>query len=310
MAGVPSGVQTMGGLPLALFIKGLDDVFINAVTSVESLADRILEVEPTKLIKTTEYSIAGLPDPEAWNMDGDSMADGTVNPRYEITATQAGYALQYNVTWKMQKYDLYQMVTKGIKDLGIKMKLSREKKAATLLSGGFTTYWNTTAAAYLFSATHALDTRSLTTTTYNNLVSGGLSVATLKTAIGLIEQTPDDMGKMMRLRPRRLIIPPALKATAQQVINQGIVYESGGPDFNKNLFSQYGLEIVVWPELQDVSSTAWFLQADQHGLFMKESQSISSDTYEYANKTIGYRSWGALVCKARDPRGIVGSLGT
>ena len=310
MAGVPAGVQTMGGLPIALFIKGLDEVFLTGVTSVESLTDRILEVEPTKLIQNKEYSMAGLEDPDDWNMDGDAFPNSTMNPRYETTITQAGYALQYLITFKMQKYDLHKIVTKGIKDLGVKMKLAREAKGAALLSGGFTTYWNTTAAAYLFSASHALDTRSLTTTTFTNLVSGGLSVSTLKTGILYLEQTPDDMGKMMRIRPRRLIVPPALKATAQQVLGQGIMYASQQSDYNKNLFSQYNLELVVWPELQDVSSTAWFLQGDKHGLGMKESIGISQDTYEYPNKTIGYRSWGALKCFARDPRGIVGSLGT
>jgi hypothetical protein len=307
---MPAGVQTMGGLPLALFIKGLDDVLLTGVTSVQSIADRILEVESTKLIQNKEYSMAGLEDPGDWNMDGDNMNSSTMNPRYETTVTQAGYALQYLITWKMQYYDLHKIVTKGIKDLGVKMKLKRESKAASLLSSGFTTYWNTTAAAYLFSASHSLDSRSLTTTTFSNLASGGLSVSTLKDAILLIEETPDDMGKMMRLRPRRLIVPPALKATAQQVLGQGIMYEAQGNDFNKNLFTQYDLELVVWPELQDTSSTAWFLQADQHGLGMKESQTIAQDNYEYPNKTIGHRTWGALQTFVRDPRGIVGSLGT
>ena len=307
---MPAGVQTMGGLPLALFIKGLDNVFLNGVKEAVTYVDRILSVEPTTLIQNKEYSMAGLEDPGTWNMDGDNMDTSTMNPRWETTITQAGYALQYLITWKMQQYDLSKIVTKGVKDLGIKMRLARDGKGATLLSGGFTTYWNTTAAKYLFSATHTCDGRSLTTTTYSNLASGALSVAALKSALLLIEVTPDDMGKIMGLQPRRLIVPPALKATAQQVLGQGIGYESQGNDFNKNLFTQYNLELEVWPKLQDVSSTAWFVQADQHGLGMKESQAIAQDTYPYPNKTIGYRSWGALQTFCRDPRGIVGSLGT
>jgi hypothetical protein len=310
MAGVPSGVQTMGGLPLDLFIKSLDDVFINEIKTVKKTVDSLFSVEPTTLFKNTEYSLAGLDRPGDWNGDGDNMKTSTVAPRYEIPVTQAPYALEYPITWKMQKYDLHSIVTKGIQSLSKSMMWEREAKGAALLSGGFTTYWNTTAACYLFSASHTLDPRATIATTYGNLVTGALSVTTLMEAIDLMAIMPDDMGKIGVFRPAKLVHPTALRSTVDAVLNTGIQYRAGGNDFDKNPLTKYGLEPVEWPQLDLVSSTAWFLVAEENGLGMKESQTIKTQTYNYPNLDIGYKAFGALKCFARDPRGVVGSLGT
>jgi hypothetical protein len=93
-------------------------------------------------------------------------------------------------------------------------------------------------------------------TTYFNASALALSTTNLDTQLQLMESTNafDEMGRTIHLRAGQLIIPPALKQTAVQIVAARALAGTGNNDANPYA----DLDLVVWNHLTDTD--AWFLQ--------------------------------------------------
>lgn len=92
--------------------------------------------------------------------------------------------------------------------------------------------------------------------TYYNGLNLTLSAANLDTALQLMESTNcfDEMGRTIHVRAGQLIIPPALKQAAIQIIRARALAGTGNNDANPYA----DLDLIVWNHLTDTDQ--WTLQ--------------------------------------------------
>ncbi len=107
----------------------------------------------------------------------------------------------------------------------------------------------------------------------NSGAGGALTIANLETGIEAMAAFTDVNGEAVPVMPRFLVVPPALKLTAQQIItstHKMWTDDAGGvlvASPTTNVVSQAGLELIVDPYLQIVNAggtgaTGWYLFAD------------------------------------------------
>lgn len=118
----------------------------------------------------------------------------------------------------------------------------------------------------LFSTTHKIER---TGATVSNLLGASvgagpaLSTTSLQDALMLFRRQKNAEGRTMRSRPAVLLIGPALEFTARTILGTEKAVGSANNDIN--VVAQEGLQIVVWPALDDnaVTRNAWFLLTDK-----------------------------------------------
>ena len=93
-------------------------------------------------------------------------------------------------------------------------------------------------------------------TTYFNAVALSLTATNLSTVMQRMESSNcfDEMGRTIHLRAGQLIVPPALKQTAIQIVSAQALAGTGNNDANPYA----DLDVVVWNHLTDTD--AWFVQ--------------------------------------------------
>lgn len=114
--------------------------------------------------------------------------------------------------------------------------------------------------------------------TYGNYVSGAaLTHDNLKTAFTTYTTTNnrDERGEIIDLQPNVLLIPPALKFTAQEILNSTLV--SGVFNNTTNVLNNI-VQPMEWSYLTDADG--WFLGALKMGLMATDREDISLDFYK------------------------------
>ena len=113
--------------------------------------------------------------------------------------------------------------------------------------------------------------------TYDNLTANALSVANLKSGYETYTQTNnrDERGQIFDLEPDVLLIPPALKFTAQEILNSALV-----PFVTNNTTNVLNsiLTPMAWPYLTDTD--AWFIGKLKNGLMATDREGISLDFWQ------------------------------
>jgi hypothetical protein len=137
----------------------------------------------------------------------------------------------------------------------------KEVRFWDLLNSGFVT---TTRVGIdgvaLFSAAH---TRvDFATAGNNTATSAALSETTLTAALDAFETLTNEKGMPIKVKPKVLIIPPALKWVAKRLLMSEL--RPGYSDNDVNVVKDEGLRYMVCHYL--TSTTAWFLLADKHDL--------------------------------------------
>ena len=114
--------------------------------------------------------------------------------------------------------------------------------------------------------------------TYDNYVaSTALTHDNLKTAFTTYTTTNnrDERGEIIDLQPNVLLIPPALKFTAQEILNSTLV--SGVFNNTTNVLNNI-VQPMEWSYLTDADG--WFLGALKMGLMATDREDISLDFYK------------------------------
>jgi phage major head subunit gpT-like protein len=140
---------------------------------------------------------------------------------------------------------------------GYRARYKQDDLLRAVISGGFatTTNWD---GAYQFSATHSIGDTGLT---QSNLVSGALSETTLNTAYTNLMTMKDHENLVMPIQGSVLLVPAALAKKAWELVNSPDGSETG--DRKRNYVNSLGIKVVVWPLLDAVSTTAWYMLSDK-----------------------------------------------
>jgi len=263
MAGTGGAPLTFKGLPIEQYLKGLDASLMNETDNVQTFTSDLYKVSNINQYRITKQSFSGLPQAGAWQADGDAPNLQAMAFRFDITATMAYVGNGTAYTKKLFDHQRYDLIERGPTLLNHSMQHAEAIQAASLYQNGFDTYWNTGAAEYWFTASHALDPRAYNNVggTYSNLVTGKLNVSNLQTARRLLENTPDDMGRPGFYKATNLFIPTALEDVAIESVARKMQYRPDSANYTPNALAETnpGLKIVVVPWFDLYSATAWYL---------------------------------------------------
>jgi hypothetical protein len=275
------------------------------------------------------------PSDSAWEQQTTSLRAGKLSEVKEGSEILASNPLEgFTVYGKNRKYgDSIELTLELVEDTptekimnivqdiakgwGEGVVISKEEFAATFFNkGGFTAGYdsfNNTITGNVTDPTGALcydgkpffnlsnNTRSSKAGgTYYNGLALALSSANLQTAYNLMTNTNNrnERDEVVAIKPSVLVIPPALRFTAKNILEADNVVGSANNDINvtKNLVTP-----VEWHYLSD--SDAWFLGVPQKGLVWLERKQPVIDAYQ-DEKTKNYyvtiyARWGAMMTNWR-----------
>lgn len=239
------------------------------------------------------------------NTEGNTINEDQMSQGDTATFTATRFDKGYDVTWELVQDDLYN-VLKGIgkggsaKALGRGLRATIETQTANVLNNGFanTGYDGVS----LFSNSHPLaDSASLG----DNLTTGALTDASLKTGLILMRDQRDEANVKIMAMPKKLIVPTELEYTAKAIVN------SNGPagELSNDTNTVPRLEVIVLDYL--TSSTAWILQAGNidNLMFMWREKPLYDA--EKIQKTVDWFMYGYTRFSQGyvDYKGLVGSTG-
>lgn len=315
---MPAGIQTFNSInnPFPeVFLESLQGTFWNRVNSVEDLIPKMFKVSTTDRYSNTYGSFAGLPDFGTWDMESDISVE-SIDPRYKTTITQAGWRKAVAYTFKMGKYEKYDIASELADSLGYAAATTKQRYAYSFVNAQLAgTGTNQADGKQLFATDHPLATGAASHyqtgssgTVGCNLITGALSHATLVQAIRYLYLTPDDMGNPMMFLPKYLIVPPDIVELAHVALKSAGKSGTANNDTNFLKDKYSGIEIVAVPWLSD--SDGWILTSDQHKLVCEVSLPLSERMYFVDSSRANVHDAAfAMQVGAKDWRGVVGSRG-
>lgn len=129
----------------------------------------------------------------------------------------------------------------------------RDLLVAALKAGGATNGWD---GQFFFDTDHPVDPYIAGAGTWSNLFTGtALTDANLAAVITAMSRIKGPGGRHLRIRGRKLLIPPQLEFTAKAILAPQLV-GNGASNIYQGL-----VEPVVVPELEDAATT-WYVAAD------------------------------------------------
>ena len=238
-----------------LYLKKIDKTFFEAWDEESEQWSRYLKAETSSQNAEVTQNFAGI---AKW-----SKKDELANPTEQkfklgdiITTTHQPFAVTVVMSREQVDDSKYKEVEGMTRDAGHAGRETLESECIGVLDNAFTV--NQYDGVPLCSDSHP--NRGDAGGVQDNLHSGALSDATLKTGLTLFRQQKDESGKQILARPKKLIIHQSKQFLAATILQSTL--QSGTPNNDKNVLP--ALEIV---DLDFMSSTtAWFLQGSRHGL--------------------------------------------
>jgi len=128
----------------------------------------------------------------------------------------------------------------------------------------------------LFATDHPLESGG---TQSNELATpADLTITSLNQALTDFRDFRDGKNKRLNIRPRFLVVPPALEAQALQLLNSTLLPGGDQNDINP-IPSRSNLQLIVWDFLTDAD--AWFLVGDKSDhelrMYMREAFNLQED---------------------------------
>lgn len=173
--------------------------------------------------------------------------------------THLTYALAYRITREMEEDAMYDVINQFPASIGRSMAETRNISALGIYNDGFDSGVRTGGdSKELFAADHPLLGGGSQKNELTN--AANLTAVSLEQALIDIRATTDHRGKLLNLRPKFLVVPPALEWTAKKLLNSTLDPASGNNAINPA--AQAGLQLIVSDYL--TSAKAWFILCTDH----------------------------------------------
>lgn len=215
---------------------------------------------------------------------------------YDQTFTHTSYGLGFRVEKELYDDDLYNVMSDMPKALGRSAKMTIETNAANLLNNAFAAAPLGGDGIRLCATNHPLTGGG---TEQNTLtVAADLSTTSLQQALTDIEDTRDDRNLRIKLVPKLLVVPAALRWDASVILESQL--KSGTANNDKNVFKDLSLTYTTNNYLTDAD--AWFILCDTHFLTMYERQRLefeNDDDFDtkdakfsvFFRNSFGWKDW-------------------
>jgi Mu-like prophage major head subunit gpT len=288
-----------------LYTRRIDLAFFEGWDEVPEQWSRIFNSVDAKTNNRTTQIIAGV---GAWEKSGEN-----VNPNEQkfklgpIIFTQGEiYKTEITMSREQIKDQLYDEVANMAKDAGHAGRERVEDTAAQYLQEMFD---NTQGTGYDGKPTFANDHPNYGDNggTQDNLTTGALSDANLKSAIILFRKQRDENGKKISSIPNKLVVPQSLQFTAATILQSAL--QAGTTNNDKNVLPN--MELVVNDYWDAYTQTRWFIMGPRHQVNMIWWDKPEFQKYPIMNKN-GSQSWlgyARFTPRAENWRHTVGSTG-
>lgn len=289
-----------------LIADGLRTILFEKYNSYPEEYKKIYNIYESKKKEEKDSSVSGfgtMPEkPEGQSILYDDPIQG-----YDVTYTHVTYGLGFRVTREMWEDDQHNKIKKMPNALAKSARATVEQEAANIFNYGFVSTYNSGGDSLpLFDASHTLPGGG----TYNNEpgTAADLTVSSLQAAIQNMEETPDARGLTLAIKPKLLVVPPALKWTARELLGSKLKPYTADNEINALLDDE--LSYFVWHYLTD--DDAWFLLADKddHELnfFWRRKLDSEHDT-DFDTGDLKFKATMRFSAKWSDWRGAYGSPG-
>jgi phage major head subunit gpT-like protein len=299
-----------------LLEPGLRRVFYNQFDEIPEQYAMIYNVLSSSKAIEREYGLGGFKDWTARADELDTVAYQKISTGLDRTYVHEAFTSGFMVPRELYDDEQYRQIEKMASDLARAGRAKVEKDAISPLVNAFSANVGGAgkSAIYDGKALCANDHPLVDSVKVgDNLTTGALTEANLKAALLLMRETLGEAGNLVVLKPKKLIVAPALEHTARVILNTAAVPGSDHNDINtlKGI-----LDLVVMDYLGSASTgTAatdgyWFIQADRHELnFFWRMKPEFKAMEEFDNFVAKYRGYMRYSYGVSDWRGIVGSAG-
>jgi len=240
----------------------LSNVWHDAFPAFESMFARAFNIRDMDKNTITDALMGGF-GPLQNQADGDDIKFDDPLGVDEQTYTYVVKGLAYRVHERLWRNDLYGEVERFERDLMDTARDDAEQTAWNVFINGFGTTNTGFDGLALFSTAHTRKDGG-SNQANNPSTDEALSVSALHNGLIQMMKWKNHRGRPRVHMPKRLIVPPDLSITAWEILDSTL--KQGTANNDKNIITnRFSLEDpIVTPYL--TSTTAWFLQAENHDL--------------------------------------------
>lgn len=259
----------------------------------------------TDIYQTTTMS--GVRNPRV-KAEGAPVEFSDMKPGYKKTYSAVTYANAYRISREMVRDGKESMIKRAAVSFGKGFAEVWELEAASVYDNGFTV--NGYDGKPLFARDHPLENGSGLEGINEPAAPSELSITSYRELRNILQNTVNEDGQLINLRPKYLVIPQGLQDVAQEILKSTFDPTSGNNNVN-TIFNHTSLVPGdYWPYLG--SDTAWFLQCDKtdHYLMFLDRDPYETDS-DYDKHAFAYeviaserRAYGASQW-----RGLAGNPG-
>lgn len=290
-----------------LLAPGLRKIFFQHLKEREPQYSRIANMNKSDRAYEEDLEFAGLGTmPEKPEGTATVYQDATQGGKKRYT--HVSFGLGFRVTQEAYADDLYGPMRKMSRELGKAARNVREVRFFNVLNNAFTTEFGFPK----FGANEAL------ISTAHTMIGGGtqanrlttdmdLGVAALEAAILLFDNMLDEMSMPVVQMPKWLIVPPALKQIATEILGSEYRPYTANNEINA-LIRNNSIKMEMVNYLADADS--WFVLTDEHDLNFFERAAVrfqNGDDFDTGDAK--FKSFQRFSVGAGEWRGIFGSLG-
>lgn len=300
-----------------LLEPGLNRIFFETYDEMKEEYTAIYNIHSSEKAKEHEWGMGAFGDWTKRASQFDTVAYKTLSPGLERTYTHEAFTQGFMVTREMYDDAMYRQIEKMPAAMARSGRAKVEKDAMQPLLNGFSADVGGAGASAiydgqpLFSNSHPL--LDAGGKLGDNLTTGALTDISLKAAIKLMRETPDEAGNLAQFRVTKLIVPPALHDTAIRLTESANAPGSANNDTNKFL-TGHGIQVVVLDNLGTAfggNDAYWFVQdGGRHELNffwrIRPEFKWEESFDDFVSKYRGYMRYSYGVS---DWRGLIGSQG-
>lgn len=218
-------------------------------------------------------------------IDSGAVREWSSGERHINSLAQGTFAVtnvRYELTWGINRDDVADDQTgqllRNVRNGASKFANHPDKLIAAIFSANATCM----DGLALFHATHQRNPAAPDGNTYSNLLTGMPLTpdnAAIARAAGMALTAPD--GEPLSPNLRTLLVPPSLEADARRIAQAVYLPSSAGTASQDNVFRGV-FDVIVWPRLEAISSTAWYLcdlETGERPVIFQEREALEFVTY-------------------------------
>lgn len=288
----------------------------NMLPALEELFRAELDLHPSrrdalftmKKITSDLYqasSLEGLPLFSSMS-EGEDYSYQSVRQGASKNIAPVKYGLGFSISEEAIEDGKIDMIAHGVQAMARSARESQEIQAMAIFNNGFSSVTTPDGAA-LFSTTHS----NPSGLTFRNKAASDLdlSQSALEAAWNDMEtQFIDDNGLIQYCMPKILLVPTALRRTAEEIVKTPRKLDS---EYNNiNTLSDDGIIVISSPHITDTDS--WYLLADKSktGLRIISRKGIETKSNDvFDNDSVRYKSRYREKVDVVSARGVWGSTG-